>query len=186
MCITQGLSTKNDRCEEQAFAEWFLNHSYNIYEPKSGFFEGEGDALFSGDTLFAGFGHRTQRKIYDEIAEFLELKNIVFCKLVDNHFYHLDVCFCPLNDKEALVIPAAFSGDSLKEISNKINIIEVSMNEARKFACNSVPINDSVIIPKGCIETESKLKQRGYKTIPVDMSEFIKAGGAAKCLCLRI
>src|ERR1043165_401249 len=42
--------------EVEPFKAWFESHGYEVVEPTEGFnFEGEGDALFAGDTLVAGY-----------------------------------------------------------------------------------------------------------------------------------
>jgi N-dimethylarginine dimethylaminohydrolase len=38
----------------------------------------------------------------------------------------------------------------------------------------------------GAEELMSTLKDRGFKPHPTDLSEFLKAGGAAKCLSLLL
>jgi len=42
------------------------------------------------------------------------------------------------------------------------------------------------VMPEGCPETMKKLEAHGYRTYAVCLSEFIKAGGAAKCLTLAL
>jgi len=107
-------------------------------------------------------------------------------ELVDPRFYHLDTCFCPLNDKLGMFFPGAFTKAGQKTLENAIELIEVPSNEALRFVCNAVVLGKNVVLPAGCTKTYDLLKTRGFTSYPVELSEFIKAGGAAKCLSLRL
>jgi N-dimethylarginine dimethylaminohydrolase len=65
-------------------------------------------------------------------------------------------------------------------------LIEVPEVEALHFVCNAVVLGNSIVLPAGCPETYRLLEGRGFSVYPVHLSEFIKAGGAAKCLSLRL
>jgi N-dimethylarginine dimethylaminohydrolase len=60
----------------------------------------------------------------------------------------------------------------------------VTQEEALRFACNSVVIGNTVLMPEGCWLLKSLLERKGYSVIPIPMSEFIKSGGACKCLVM--
>lgn len=167
----------------EVVAEEFLQHSNNL--TKSPFFEGAGDALFAGDTLFAGFGFRTDIEYYHGLSA-LGIHKIVFCELVDSRFYHIDTCFCPLNAKQAIWWPGAFSQTSQKKMHEAIELFAVPEEEAARFACNAVVVGKQVILPWGCPQTQEQLEKWGYTVHSCDMSEFLKAGGACKCLTLAL
>lgn len=171
--------------EEDHFKKFFEENGYEIFHPKSNF-EGAGDALYLKDTLIGGFGFRTDELFYDEFSE--KLGNVIKVKLVDPYFYHLDTCFCPLNDKgDYMIYPPAFDPSDLNKIRNTGNIeIAVSKEEAQQFACNAVVIENKVILPSDCEEAESQLQSIGFDTYSLRMTEYIKAGGACKCLTLRL
>ena len=65
--------------------------------PGNSTFEGEGDALFQpgAPLLWAGYGVRTSLFAYRFLSDILDI-GIVPLRLVDERFYHLDMCFCPL------------------------------------------------------------------------------------------
>lgn len=151
------------------------------------YFEGNGDAFIFNGTLFVGSGSRSVAKVGWKLVKFFGLRKMVICDLVDLDFYHLDTCFCPLSDNDVLLYPKAFSAETLQAFSTeKLNFIEVSEEDARRFACNSVVLGKHVIMPHGSPEAFKKLTGRGYTPHVVEMSEFMKAGGAAKCLTLRV
>ena len=64
--------------------------------------------------------------------------------------------------------------------------IRVSEEEALRFACNAVVAGQNVVLPSGCPNVSKELEKRGYAVYALDFSEFIKAGGAAKCLVLKL
>lgn len=148
-------------------------------------FEGAGDALFLGDTLFGAYGFRSDQAYYERIGE-IGIKKIVYCGLVDPYFYHLDTCFCPLKARQAIWWPKAFSPDSQASLQQAAELFVVPALEAKRFACNAVVLGDNVIIPSGCPETRKMLESLGFNVYDCDMSEFIKAGGACKCLTLLL
>ena len=177
--------------ETELFKKWFLDNGYRVIElPKSICFEGEGDALFLGDTLFLGYGFRTDRAAHKIVADALNV-NYVSCELVNPYFYHLDTCFMPMNDR-VLYFKDAFSDysqmtmiDEFIKIGNKkgrLDILNVHEDQADEFICNSVHIKSSVITPS----YNSHLSFAGYEEHKCDLSEFMKSGGAAKCLTLKL
>ncbi|CAE7860245.1 PYRB [Symbiodinium microadriaticum] len=125
------------------------------------------------------FKNSLRKKVfYNEFAD--KLGKVVRAKLVDPYFYHLDTCFCPLNDEgDYLIYPPAFDAESLKAIREIGNIeVQVPEDEAKQFACNAVVIDNNVILPWGCEETEAQLQGLGYEThglmmMPVDKQELV-------------
>ena len=71
------------------------------------FFEGAGDALFCGDTLFAGYRLRSEVAAFHEIGALLGCR-VIPLELHHPYYYHLDTCFCPLAADLAIYYPAAF------------------------------------------------------------------------------
>lgn len=171
--------------EEQWFITWFGQNEYTIGYP-SVEFEGAGDALFLGDTLICGHGFRSVPEAYEEIRGFFG-NPFLLVHLKDDRFYHLDTCFCPLSKNDYLIFPSAFDSESLASIrSLGFQEFEVPEEEALRFACNAVCLGDKVVMPKDCPQTTTMLTEAGYTVVPVDMSEFLKSGGACKCLTLEI
>ncbi len=173
--------------EEPFFKSFFEQQGYDVLEVQENF-EGAGDALFLGDVLFAGFGFRTDRSVHDRLKDYLEIETIVPSRLIDPYFYHIDTCFCPLDEKRALFWPAAFDDWMLEDafFYTDIKFLMVPFDEAHRFACNAVVINDTVIIPSECPGTKRLLMHEGFKVLECPMTEFIKAGGACKCLTLKM
>jgi len=170
------------------FRDWFTQEKFaiaNSIPEKKSFFEGAGDALPAGNKLFAGYGFRSDRSFYEE-TDFFESSQLIYCELQDPYFYHIDTCFCPLNERLAIWYPQAFTQESQIRMAENIELIPVIESEAKHFACNAVVLDQHIILPNDCPQIASLLKKRGFTVHQCDMSEFLKAGGACKCLTLRI
>ena len=66
------------------------------------------------------------------------------------------------------------------------NLLAVSEAEAITFCCNAVVIGDTIVINDGAPNLARALKDSGYGVRVVRLTEFLKAGGSAKCLTLRL
>jgi N-dimethylarginine dimethylaminohydrolase len=170
---------------------WFRKNKFKIIEiSKEYLFEGHGDTLWAGDKLFFGYGFRSgleaQREIVKKIKKINSKIQIIPVELINPYFYHLDTCFCPLDKDKAMYYPGAFSAKAKKILKENIALIPVSENEAKKFACNSVVIKKNVIMPAFNPRISFALEKKGFIVRPVEMDEFIKGGGACKCLSIQI
>lgn len=173
--------------EEPFCAAWFEAHGFAVERlPDERFFEGAGDALFCGDTLIAGYRIRSDVQSHQLVAE-LTQSRVVPLELIDGHYYHLDTCFCPLAPGVAIWYPGAFDDYGRRALSELIpELIAVAPDEAHSFACNAVVVAKHVVTNTGCPNLHRDLKARGYTPVETPLSEFVKAGGSAKCLTLRL
>jgi N-dimethylarginine dimethylaminohydrolase len=174
-------------CETPYFDAWFREHGFTVeHLPEGMFFEGAGDALFCGDILFAGYRIRSDVQSHNVLASILE-KRVLPLELVDPSFYHLDTCFCPLAPGQAIYYPAAFDDYGRKLLTLHIpQLLAVQPEEALRFACNAVIVGKTVVMNSGCPRLQAGLEAWGYITKPTELDEFIKAGGSAKCLTIRL
>jgi N-dimethylarginine dimethylaminohydrolase len=177
--------------EEPHFRRWFEESGFALCDiPRVTPFEGEGDALFEADgsRLWAGHGPRTRETSHRRLTELWGVE-VISLRLVDPRFYHLDTCFCPLSNGEVMYFPAAFDAASQKKIEGRYpraQRICVSEPDAIRFACNAVNVGRTILLNEISAELGAELGSRGYHVIQVELSEFLKAGGAAKCLVLRL
>ena len=189
--VLSNFKHKERQGEKELFKRWFIDYGYSVVElPEDICFEGQGDALFLGDTLFLGYGFRTDIEAHGIIARSLQV-DYVSCELVNPYFYHLDTCFMPTREG-ILYYKKAFSKESHNKMLDKfidmgkrnrlLNIINVEDSHAVEFICNSVHLGSSIVTPS---ENISKYCE-GYVKYLCDLSEFMKAGGAAKCLTLKL
>ncbi|MHB8482266.1 MAG: dimethylarginine dimethylaminohydrolase family protein [Nitrospiria bacterium] len=173
--------------ERDHFKEWFLHHQYEIISiPSHISFEGEGDALWMGKILFAGYPFRTDISSHIFLSNTLQCE-VISLELIDPRYYHLDTCFCPLNASTALFVPEAFSSASRKILSSTVGtLIPLQPEEAGRFASNAIVFENKIVSQSGTVSTRKRLQAEGFEIYPLDLSEFIKAGGNAKCLVLWI
>jgi N-dimethylarginine dimethylaminohydrolase len=179
------------RPEEAHFKKWFRENGFELLDldEKIGF-EGAGDCLLDrkGPWLWTGYGFRTEIEAHAELQAFFD-REVVSIRLVDSRFYHIDTCFCPLTDGFLMYHPPAFDYDSRIKIESRIpshKRIVVDTMDAGNFACNAVNIGDQVFLNKASQPLKARLMLAGFTVNEVELSEFLKAGGSAKCLTLKI
>ncbi|BAZ16497.1 hypothetical protein NIES4071_83740 [Calothrix sp. NIES-4071] len=181
---------KERQGEEPFFKAWFEQNGYTVYElPKDLPFEGAGDALLDreGRWLWAGYGFRSELDSHPYLAKWLDIE-VLSLRLIDDRFYHLDTCFCPLANGYLLYYPGAFDSYSNRLIEMRVAAekrIALEEADAVNFACNAVNIDHIVVMNKASDGLKARLAEVGFQVLETPLNEFLKAGGAAKCLTLR-
>ncbi len=177
--------------EEPHLRRWLESAGFLLWEtPRETAFEGEGDVLFdaTGDRLWAAHGVRTCLQSHRHVADAWHT-GVTSLHLVDPRFYHLDTCFAPLSGGHALYFPGAFDKPSLAKIeaayAPEMRIV-VTESEAAHFACNVINIGRDIIMGTTASNLATRLEMQGYNVTEVNLSEFIRGGGAAKALALRL
>jgi N-dimethylarginine dimethylaminohydrolase len=185
--ILTNFRHKERQPEAPAFREWFEDNGYAVLElPPGRYFEGEGDALWMGETLFAGYHWRSDVHSHRLIGEMLGAR-VLSLELSDPRFYHLDTCFCPLDQRTVAYYPQAFDSYARKVIEANVPCrLLVEPEEAKRFACNAVVLGKDVVLNTGCPMLERQLQAFGFTPHATPLDEFIKAGGSAKCLTLHL
>lgn len=177
-----------ERQREEPFdAAWLEASGFHVHRLQDDvFFEGAGDALFCGDTLFAGYRLRSDVRGLQHIGELFHCR-VIALELVDPYYYHLDTCFCPLGPGVATYYPEAFDSYGRAVLKELVpTLIPVEEAEAKRFACNAVVVGLTVTTNTGCPRLHQELAQRGFEPRETPLDEFVKAGGSAKCLTLRL
>jgi lysine-ketoglutarate reductase/saccharopine dehydrogenase-like protein (TIGR00300 family) len=182
---------KERQGEEPYFQKWFEDNGYTVHVlPKDLPFEGAGDALLDreGRWLWAGYGFRSELDSHPYLAKWLDI-DVLSLRLIDERFYHLDTCFCPLANGYLLYYPGAFDSYSNRLIEMRVAAqkrIAIEEADAVNFACNAVNVDSIVIMNKASDSLKTRLANVGFQIIETPLTEFLKAGGAAKCLTLRV
>src|SRR5664279_4225802 len=177
--------------EEPHFRKWFSDSGFAVRElPRAVPFEGEGDALFEADNsrLWAAHGMRRREASHPYLEDTWGVE-VISLRLVDPRFYHLDTCFCPLFGGYVLYFPEAFDAVSQARIAARYpeeQRIAVSLQDALRFACNAINVGRTILLNEVSPQLSGRLESLGFRVIQVPLSEFLKAGGAAKCLVLRL
>jgi len=178
--------------EEPLCIDWFRRAGFRVRPlPEPLRFEGAGDALFDRGRpalLWLGHGHRSDAAVAPELERMLDI-DVVALRLVDPRFYHLDTCFCPLRDGRLLYYPAAFDDAAQAQIAARVPPhlrIAVGEADALAFACNAVDLDEVLVLNRASATLQQGLARWGYRTVETALDEFLKSGGAAKCLTLRL
>ena len=177
--------------EVEHYRRFFSGEGYEVHglDPDlPGDFEGMGDAIWHPGRylLWGGYGYRTDAQVYDRLGEKLGFP-VLTLSLTDPDFYHLDTCFCPIDEQTVLVYPGAFDEADYETVRAHFpRVIEAPEEEARSlFACNAhSPDGEHVIIQAGCTRTNDLLRAGGYTVVEVQTDEFLKSGGSVFCMKL--
>jgi N-dimethylarginine dimethylaminohydrolase len=188
ICLLGQMRHSSRRREVPAFEAWFKSQGYRIVKLKDSavLFEGAGDAIWHPGKrlIWGGHGFRSQPEVYEEVARAFD-SPVVLLKLVNERFYHLDTCFCPLTPEAVLIYPSAFDAESL-ELILKIFPIVLTAGEGeavRSMACNAAVVDGkTAILQKGAASVSRHMAVMGLKVIEVDTSEYIKSGGSVYCM----
>lgn len=177
------------RVEERPFARWFGERGFACHVlPRDVCFEGAGDALFGvgRNRLWMGHGMRTDFAAAALLQDLLGVQ-VTALRLVDPRFYHLDTCFCPLANGALVYYPSAFDTASLALIEEAFDArsrIAIDEHDALHFACNMIDLGDEVLVTSASDTLRRELALHGVTVTVLELDEFIKAGGGAKCMAL--
>jgi len=172
-----GAPSRNGEKTEMALVlSTFFTHVESIKTPGT---LDAGDVMMVGDHFYIGISERTNDEGAAQLISILESRGMSGERVPLKEMLHLKTGLSYLENNHLLVFGEfckhqAFSG---------FNKIEVGEDEA--YAANSLWINDTVLVPHGFSTTLRKIKQAGFRTLEVDVSEFRKLDGGLGCLSLR-
>lgn len=152
--------------------------------------EGAGDCIWDSyrSHFWMGFGPRSDCAAADVVAEQFGV-DCIGLELADPSFYHLDTAFCPLPSGDIIYYPGAFTPAAHGVIEERVaptERIELDRNDALKFAANAVSF-DHCIVLSSCTDTlRRKLEERSFAVIATPLHAFLRSGGSACCLTLRL
>ncbi len=171
------------------FVDWYRQRGYKIIEMDLGddHLEGHGDLLWHPDwsRIYAGYGFRSTHVGVEKFRDAMFKFGIpvVPLQLVDPYCYHLDTCFCPLNNEAALIYPGAYASESLATLRGFWQRVhELTADEAHKFIGNGIVANGRYLTPYITPHLEAILSQEGLAPVVIETSEFEKSGGSLFCM----
>jgi N-dimethylarginine dimethylaminohydrolase len=180
--------------ETPRFTSWFAARGYTTESLPDGLgHEGAGDALpFGADTagrapvLLSGYRFRSDAAATTPLGV-LTGAVVRPIELVDERLYHLDLTFCPLDDRRAMCAPLGWDRYGTKVVASIVpEPLWLEDDEALGFTANSVVVGTTVVMPAVPPRVGRQLEQWGFTPVAVDVSEFLKAGGACRCLTLAL
>ncbi|HZR51815.1 MAG TPA: arginine deiminase-related protein [Streptosporangiaceae bacterium] len=172
--------------EAEAYLDWFRISGYEDLWDADHVNEGEGDILFTGRTLLAGYGFRSDIEAAAELERVFGLP-VVSLRLVDPRFYHLDTALCALDSDTAMYYPAAFDDAGRAVLADLFaELIEAKDEDAEVLGLNAVSDGYHVVLPSQADGLAASLREHGFEPIGIDMSELLKGGGGPKCCTLEL
>ena len=172
--------------EADHYRRWFLANGFRHVVMPSKVNEAEGDLAWTGQLLLAGTGFRTDPGAHAEAQEVLGVP-VVSLQLVDPRYYHLDVALVVLADDLVAYYPEAFSPGSQRVLRRLFpDAVIATADDAACLGLNGVSDGRNVILPTEAKELADQLAHRGYRPIPIDVSELRKSGGGPKCCTMEL
>jgi N-dimethylarginine dimethylaminohydrolase len=173
------------RMETDSAAAWFAGRGHDLRtigrDGVGAHFEA-GDAFAWRGELVVGHGPRTERLALKHLAHELDV-TVRGIRITHPGMYHLDLGFCPLDDNRAMVCPDAFDAASARRLLELVpEPLVLTEAEAMTFCANSVVVGRTVIMPACPPRVHDQLEAWGFEVVVVEVSEFLKGGGAIRCL----
>ncbi|HEY1099805.1 MAG TPA: arginine deiminase-related protein [Myxococcota bacterium] len=177
-----------ERAGEQAFRRRHLQAlGAEVTPAPASCFEG-GDVVLTAQHAFLGVGPRSDGGAAAVLGRFLH-RQVTCLELIDPWFFHLDTCLGVLADGTALVADGAVSAASLETLRRHPAIRRVHLIDreaALAFGLNIVEVGDVVVVNAGAVGVVRTLRALGRRVVPVELGEFLLAGGGAACLVSRV
>lgn len=152
--------------------------------------EGAGDCVWDATRkmFWMGYGPRSDVAARSAVEKTFGVETVVL-ELSDPRFYHLDTALCPLPHGDVMYVPDAFTAEGRAIIRDhviKAQRIEIGMKDACQLAANAVCIGDALVMSACGPRLRAELEGRGYVVTTVPLGSFLRSGGAAFCLTLRL
>ena len=166
---------------------WFTEHGFEVaWLPEGVGHEGAGDALPFRNLFLAGYKTRSDAAAHGPLSTLLGAP-VRPIELVDDRLYHLDLTFCPLDDRRALVAPQAWDAYGRKVIEAVVpEPFALDEDEVLAFCANSVVVGSTVVMPSCPPRVGRRIEAWGFDVAVVGVGEFLKAGGGCRCLTLAL
>jgi N-dimethylarginine dimethylaminohydrolase len=152
--------------------------------------EGAGDCVFdrTRNLFWMGFGPRSDAAARDVVKDTFGIEAVAL-ELCDPRFYHMDTALCPLPGGEVMYVPSAFTAAGRAAIAERVGAdwrIEIGESDACRLAANAVCLGDTLLMAACSERLRSELVERGYQVAIMPLSAFLRSGGSAFCLTLRL
>jgi N-dimethylarginine dimethylaminohydrolase len=152
--------------------------------------EGAGDCLWDArrGLFWTGYGFRSDRTA-SVIVEKTFGAGCVPLELADPHHYHLDTALSPLPCGGVIYHPGAFTPearDIIEWLVAPCDRIALDPADAARFAANSVSFGQTLVLSSCSEALHRRLAERGYTVVKTPLASFLRSGGSACCLTLRL
>ena len=166
---------------------WFAEHGFEVAHLVEGTrHEGAGDALPFGNVFLGGYKTRSDAAAHGPLSALLGVP-VRPIELVDDRMYHLDLTFCPLDDRRAMVAPQAWDRYGRKVVEALVpEPLVLEDDEMLAFCANSVVVGSTVVMTACPPRVGRQLETWGFDVAVAGVGEFLKAGGGCRCLTLAL
>lgn len=173
------------RMETLSADEWFAARDFarrSIGRDGVGAHFEAGDAFAWRGELVVGYGPRTEELALKHLAGDLEVSVRGF-RITNPGMYHMDIGFCPLDGSRAMVCPDAYDDASAAALLALVpEPLVLTEEEALTFCANSVVLGSTIVMPACPDRVRVQLEDWGFDVVVVAVGEFLKGGGAIRCL----
>lgn len=138
-----------------------------------------GDVLIIGKDVFVGLSERTNGAGIDQLERFLREFGYTTFRIPLERGLHLKSNVNYIGENLLLMVEEYVDVQAF----HKFEKVVVTPEES--YACNTLWINDNLILPGGFPETREMLEDMGLPMHILDMSEMQKMDGGLTCLSLR-
>ena len=173
--------------ETEVFAAWFAANGYEVLRlPTELDHEGAGDALPFEGTLLSGYRPRSDAAAGSVVSSLLDVP-VRTVELVDARLYHVDLTFCPLDDRHAICAPTGWDAYGRKVVEALVpEPLWLEEDDALTFCANSVVVGTNIVMPSTPPAVGRQLEAWGFSVVESPVGEFLKAGGGCRCLTLAL
>jgi N-dimethylarginine dimethylaminohydrolase len=158
--------------------------------PKDLVLEGAGDCVWDArrNLFWMGYGPRSKESAARVVEETFG-HDVVALELADPRFYHMDTALAALPGGEVMYLPGAFTAAGRAAIRERVaprERIEIAIADGHRLAANTVALGNTLIM-SGCgRRLRAELGGRGYNVVTTPLPSFLRSGGSAFCLTLRL
>ena len=158
--------------------------------PKDLVLEGAGDCVWDArrNLFWMGYGPRSKESAARVVEETFG-QDVVALELADPRFYHMDTALAALPGGEVMYLPGAFTAAGRAAIRERVarrERIEIAIADGHRLAANTVALGNTLIM-SGCgRRLRAELGGRGYNVVTTPLPSFLRSGGSAFCLTLRL
>ena len=171
--------------EEETLEKWLQSTNTLYNKLRTNKIEG-GDVIIDRDSVFVGISSRTSMDAVRELSKKLPDHEVIPIPF-NEKYLHLDCVFNILSPTVALIYPEALDDKTVKMLSDRYTLIEVSKEEQFSLGTNVLSIGDKKVfsLPQNT-EVNKQMRDFGFNVIEVDFSEIIKSGGSFRCCSMPI
>lgn len=158
--------------------------------PENLVLEGAGDCVWDATRglFWMGHGPRSDAAARRPVEDLFG-RDTIALELADGRFYHMDTALAPLPGGEVLYLPEAFTAAGRSAIRERVapdQRIEIGIDDGCRLAANAVCLGNRLILSDCGERLRAQLEERGYEIVTTPLPSFLRSGGSAFCLTLRL